>query len=287
MRIVRTIAEMRAVSRERRALGARIGLVPTMGYLHEGHLSLARACRAGTDVAVASIFVNPAQFGPKEDLRTYPRDLERDAGLLEREGVDYVFYPEPAEMYPEGYRTYVEVEDLQDRLCGRSRPGHFRGVATVVLKLLNIVRPEVAYFGWKDAQQVIILKKMAADLDLDVRIEALPLVRDADGLALSSRNSYLSAEERKAALVLSRSLAEAGRSVEAGEQDIGVVAGRIREAVAAEPLARLDYAEIVDLATLLPLERFDREALIAMAVYVGRTRLIDNVRISPAGKDRT
>lgn len=285
MRIVRTVAEMKTLSRERRALGARIGLVPTMGYLHEGHLSLVRACRTGTDVTVVSIFVNPAQFGPKEDLGSYPRDLERDAGLLEREGADIVFYPEPPEMYPEGYRTYVEVEDLQDRLCGRSRPGHFRGVSTVVLKLFNIVRPDVAYFGWKDAQQVIILKKMAADLDLDVRIEALPLVRDADGLALSSRNSYLSAEERRAALVLSRSLAEAGRSVEEGERDAGIVAGRIREAVAAEPLARLDYAEIVDPATLNPLSRIDRKALVAMAVYFGRTRLIDNVRIAPAGKD--
>ncbi len=281
MRIVRTVAEMKAVSRELRERGGRIGLVPTMGFLHEGHLSLVRECRAKSDVTVVSIFVNPAQFGPKEDLGSYPRDLERDAGLLEKEGVDYVFYPEPSDMYSEGYRTYVDVEDLEDRLCGRSRPGHFRGVCTVVLKLFNIVRPDVAYFGWKDAQQVIILRRMAADLDLDVRVEALPLVRDADGLALSSRNSYLSAEERKAALVLSRSLAEARRMVEAGERDSGVILARIREAVAAEPLARLDYVEAVDPASLRPVDRVEGETLVAMAVYIGRTRLIDNVRLAP------
>ena len=281
MRIVRTVAEMKAVSREHRARGERIGLVPTMGFLHEGHLSLVRECRAKTDVTVVSIFVNPAQFGPKEDLGSYPRDLERDAALLEKEGVDFVFHPEPSDMYPEGYRTYVAVEDLEEGLCGRSRPGHFRGVCTVVLKLFNIVRPDVAFFGWKDAQQVIVLRKMAADLDCDVRVEALPLVRDADGLALSSRNSYLSAEERKAALVLSRSLAEARRMVEAGERDAGVILGRIRKTVAGEPLARLDYVELVDLANLRPLNRIDGEALLAMAVFVGRTRLIDNVRLAP------
>ncbi len=282
MRIVRSVAEMKAVSREHRARGERIGLVPTMGFLHEGHLSLVRECRAKSDVTVVSIFVNPAQFGPKEDLGSYPRDLEGDAGRLEKAGVDYVFHPEPSDMYPEGYRTYVAVEELEDRLCGRSRPGHFRGVCTVVLKLFNIVRPDVAFFGWKDAQQVIILKKMAADLDLAVRVEALPLVRDADGLALSSRNSYLSTEERNAALVLSRSLAEARRMVEAGERDANVILGGIRKAVAGEPLARLDYVELVDLANLRPLARLDAEALLAMAVFIGRTRLIDNVRLAPA-----
>lgn len=282
MRIVRSVAEMKAVSREHKARGERIGLVPTMGFLHEGHLSLVRECRAKSDVTVVSIFVNPAQFGPKEDLASYPRDLERDTAFLEKEGVDYVFHPEPTDMYPEGYRTHVAVEELEDRLCGRSRPGHFRGVCTVVLKLFNIVRPDVAFFGWKDAQQVIILKKMAADLDLDLRVEALPLVRDADGLALSSRNSYLSAEERKAALILSRSLAEARRMVEGGERDANVILGGIRKAVAGEPLARLDYVELVDLANLRPLVRIDGEALLAMAVFIGRTRLIDNVRLAPA-----
>ena len=279
MKIIRTVAEMTALSREIRALGKRIGLVPTMGSLHEGHISLVRECRAKSDITVVSIFVNPAQFGPKEDLGSYPRDLERDAGLLEKEGVDYVFHPEPLDMYPGGYRTYVTVEDLEDRLCGLSRPGHFRGVCTIVLKLFNIIRPDTAYFGWKDAQQVIILRRMVADLDLDVRVEALPLVRDADGLALSSRNSYLSAEERKAALILSRSLEDARRRIEEGERDAGRIVGRIEEAVAGEPRARLDYVAVVDPVSLRPLDRIDGEALIAMAVHVGRTRLIDNVRI--------
>jgi pantoate--beta-alanine ligase len=284
MRIVRTVEEMKAVSREHRARGERIGLVPTMGSLHEGHLSLVRECRAKADVTVVSIFVNPAQFGPGEDLASYPRDLERDAALLEKEGVDYLFNPEPSGMYPKGFRTFVEVGDLQDRLCGRSRPGHFRGVSTVVLKLFNIVRPDVAFFGWKDAQQVIILRKMAADLDLDVRVEALPPVRDADGLALSSRNSYLSAEERKAALVLSRSLGGARLLVEGGERDAGAVARSVAAAVAAEPLARLDYVEIVDPKDLGPVGRIEGEVLVALAAFIGRTRLIDNVRIAPAGK---
>jgi pantoate--beta-alanine ligase len=284
MRIVRTVEEMKAVSREHRARGKRIGFVPTMGSLHEGHLSLVRASRERTDTTVVSIFVNPAQFGPGEDLASYPRDLERDAALLEKEGVDYVFHPEPSGMYPEGFGTFVEVGDLQDRLCGHSRPGHFRGVCTVVLKLFNIVRPDAAFFGWKDAQQVIILRRMAADLDLDVRIEALPLVRDADGLALSSRNRHLSPEERGAALVLSRSLEDARRRVEEGEKDPGAVVRGVAEAVAIEPLARLDYVEAVDPVSLRPLDRIDGEALIAMAVYVGRTRLIDNIRIAPAGK---
>ena len=284
MRIVRTVEEMKAVSREHRARGKRIGFVPTMGSLHEGHLSLVRASRERTDTTVVSIFVNPAQFGPGDDLASYPRDLERDAALLEKEGVDYVFHPEPSGMYPEGFGTFVEVGDLQDRLCGHSRPGHFRGVCTVVLKLFNIVRPDAAFFGWKDAQQVIILRRMAADLDLDVRIEALPLVRDADGLALSSRNRHLSPEERGAALVLSRSLEDARCRVEEGEKDPGAVVRGVAEAVAIEPLARLDYVEVVDPVSLRPLDRIDGEALIAMAVYVGRTRLIDNIRIAPAGK---
>jgi pantoate--beta-alanine ligase len=206
MNILRSVADMKAFSRERRAAGATIGLVPTMGYLHEGHLSLVRACRANADVTVVSVFVNPAQFGPEEDLQSYPRDLRRDVEMVEREGADIVFAPPEDEMYPPGYRTFVEVHGLQDRLCGPSRPGHFRGVCTIVLKLFNIVRPDVAFFGWKDAQQLIILRKMARDLDLDVRVEGLPLVRDVDGLALSSRNSYLSADERRAALVLSKGL---------------------------------------------------------------------------------
>jgi pantoate--beta-alanine ligase len=209
MKILRNVADMKAFSRGRKATGTTIGLVPTMGYLHEGHLSLVRECRMNADLAVVSVFVNPTQFGPNEDLRSYPKDLRRDMEMLEREGVEVVFTPPENEIYPPGYRTFVEVDGLQNRLCGNSRPGHFRGVCTVVLKLFNIVRPDVAFFGWKDAQQLIILRRMARDLDLDVRVEGIPLVRDSDGLALSSRNSYLSPEERRAALVLSKGLREA------------------------------------------------------------------------------
>lgn len=285
MRIVRTVEEMKAAVRGRSARGERVGLVPTMGALHEGHLSLVRASRARTDVTVVSIFVNPAQFGPKEDLSRYPRDLAKDAALLEREGVDLVFHPEPGEIYPGSFRTYVEVTGLQDRLCGASRPGHFRGVCTVVLKLFEIVRPDVAFFGWKDAQQFLILRRMAEDLDLDVRLEALPLVRDADGVALSSRNAYLSAEERRAARVLSRSLGEAWRLVEAGERDAAAVLTRVRELIAAEPLVRLDYAEAVETTGLEPVARVENETLIALAAHVGKTRLIDNILIPGIRKD--
>jgi len=283
MNILRSVADMKAFSRERRAAGATIGLVPTMGSLHEGHLSLFRGCRANADVTVVSVFVNPAQFGPKEDLRSYPRNLRRDAEMAEREGVDIVFAPPEDEMYPPGYRTFVEVHGLQDRLCGQSRPGHFRGVCTIVLKLFNIVRPDVAFFGWKDAQQLIILRKMARDLDVDVRVEGLPLVRDAEGLALSSRNSYLSAEERHAALVLSKSLRKAEAMVGAGEKSAEAVIAKVIETIGKQPLARIEYVEIVSMEDLTPLERIDGGALVALAVTIGKTRLIDNIRISGKG----
>ena len=283
MNILRSVADMKAFSRERRAAGAMIGLVPTMGYLHEGHLSLVRGCRANADVTVVSVFVNPAQFGPKEDLRSYPRDLRRDVEVLEREGVDVVFTPPEDEVYPPGYRTFVEVHGLQDRLCGQSRPGHFRGVCTVVLKLFNIVRPDVAFFGWKDAQQLIILQRMARDLNLDVRVEGLPLIRDVDGLALSSRNSYLSAQERRAALVLSKGLREAEAMAGAGEKSAQAVIAKVIDTIGKEPLARIDYVEIVSLGDLAPLERIEGEALIVLAVFIGKTRLIDNIRISGKG----
>jgi len=276
MRTVRTVAGMKAALAELRAQGRTIGFVPTMGYLHEGHLSLVRECRKSADVTVASIFVNPLQFGPREDFRRYPRDPERDGSALEKEGVDILFLPSDREMYPEGYRTSVEVAGLQERLCGRTRPGHFRGVATVVLKLFNIVRPDWAFFGQKDAQQVVVLRRMAEDLNMDVEIRAMPTVREPDGLAMSSRNSYLSAEERRAALVLFRSLEEARRMFENGER----AASRLREclltSIASEPLAELDYAEVVDPDSLEPVERIEGEALVALAVYVGKTRLIDN-----------
>jgi pantoate--beta-alanine ligase len=231
-------------------------------------------------MTVVSIFVNPAQFGPGEDFQTYPRDFERDSMLLERAGIDAVFHPAAPEMYPPGFKTHVEVSDLQDRLCGRSRPGHFRGVSTVVLKLFEIVGPDVAFFGWKDAQQLIILRRMAADLDLDVEIAACPIVREPDGLAMSSRNTYLSAAERRAALVLPKCLAEARRLMEAGERDAGRLTAAARAVIEAEPQARIDYVEAVDVETLEPLSRLSGEVLVAAAVYVGKTRLIDNLRLS-------
>ena len=277
MKVVKSVSGMKAAVRSLKAKRLAIGFVPTMGYLHEGHLSLVRKCRKSADVSVVSIFINPLQFGPREDIRRYPRDFARDAGLLKREGVDFLFSPDDREMYPEDYRTTVEVSDLQDGLCGRSRPGHFKGVATVVLKLFNIVQPDVAFFGQKDAQQAVILRKMVEDLNLNVKIRILPIVREPDGLAMSSRNVYLNEEERRAALVLSRSLAEARRMFKRGERRTGVIVARLREMIAAEPLARVDYIEIVDHKDLSPVDLIRRDALAALAVFIGKTRLIDNI----------
>lgn len=279
MRTVTAIREMKALVATWREAGRTVGLVPTMGYLHEGHLSLVRGSKERCGATVVSIFVNPAQFGPGEDLQRYPRDLERDAAMLEKEGVDTLFVPAAEEIYPPGYRTTVEVHGLQDRLCGRTRPGHFRGVATVVLKLFNIVRPDVAFFGAKDAQQSVIVEKMTRDLDLDVEIAVCPIVREPDGLAMSSRNTYLSPDERRAATVLSRSLAEAERLVREGERNAARLAGRMNEIIAGEPLARLDYAEIVEAETLEPVVEVRGDTLLLLAVYIGRTRLIDNLRV--------
>ncbi|MEN6560700.1 MAG: pantoate--beta-alanine ligase [Acidobacteriota bacterium] len=279
MTIVKTVAEMKALCRGWRREGKRIGLVPTMGCLHEGHLSLVRASRERDDVTVVSIFVNPAQFGPKEDFQKYPRDLDKDAVCLRQAGVEALFHPDAAEMYPAGFRTYVQVEDLQDRLCGGSRPGHFRGVATVVLKLFNIVAPDRAYFGAKDAQQLVIVRRLARDLDLDVDVVACPLVREPDGLALSSRNAYLSPAERKAALVLSTALRWAEKAVAAGESDGARLVAGVRSVIEGEPLARIDYVEAVDPETLEPVAELRGEVLLALAVFVGATRLIDNVRL--------
>jgi len=276
MKVVKSVSRMKAAVRSLKAGRLTIGFVPTMGYLHGGHLSLVRKCRKSADVTVVSIFVNPLQFGPQEDLRRYPRNFARDAGLLRREGVDFLFCPGDRDMYPEGYRTTVEVGGLQDGLCGRSRPGHFKGVATVVLKLINIVEPDVAFFGQKDAQQAVILQKMAGDLNLNVKIRILPTVREPDGLAMSSRNVYLSEEERRAALVLSRSLAEARRMCKSGERRAGVILARLREMIAAEPLAMVDYIEIVDRRDLSPVDLIGGDVLAALAVFFGRTRLIDN-----------
>jgi pantoate--beta-alanine ligase len=279
MKVVKTIAGMKALARQWKQEGQRIGLVPTMGYLHEGHLSLVRESKKRADVTVVSIFVNPTQFGPNEDFKKYPRDLEKDSAYLKKAGVDCLFYPDAAEIYPPGYRTFAEVQGLQDKLCGKSRPGHFRGVVTVVLKLFDIVGPDLAFFGAKDAQQVLIIGKMAVDLDLDVEVVTCPIVREPDGLALSSRNAYLSPEERKAALVLSISLRWAERAVAAGERDAAKVVAGIRSAIEAEPLARIDYVEAVNPETLEAVAEIRGDVLIALAVFVGSTRLIDNVRL--------
>ena len=279
MRIITSLRQMKEASARLRAAGRTIGLVPTMGYLHPGHLSLVRASKKTIDATVVSIFVNPTQFGPREDLSKYPRDFARDAQMLRAEGADILFIPRAADMYPSGYKTFVEVLDLQNKLCGRSRPIHFRGVCTVVLKLFNIVLPDKAFFGQKDAQQAVIIRRMAGDLDLDVEIEVKPIIRDADGLALSSRNAYLNPAERKAALVLTRSLKEAKMMVDQGQRKTAVLIGRIRSRLEDEPLARLDYAAVVDPAELEPLSLVKDRALIALAVFIGRTRLIDNVTV--------
>ncbi|MCU0243999.1 MAG: pantoate--beta-alanine ligase [Acidobacteria bacterium] len=280
MILVETAAGMKALSRGWKRAGKTVGFVPTMGYLHEGHLSLVRESKTRSDVTVVSIFVNPTQFGPNEDLAKYPRDLAKDAAYLERAGVDVLYHPPAREVYPPGYRTYVEVEGLQDKLCGRSRPGHFRGVATVVLKLFETVGPDLAFFGAKDAQQVLIIERMARDLDLGVEVVTCPLVREADGLALSSRNAYLSPEERQAALALSIGLRWAERAVAAGERDPAKVVAGIRAVLEAEPLARIDYVEAVDPGTLEPVAEMRGPVLVAVAAFVGSTRLIDNVRIA-------
>ncbi len=279
MTVVTSVAGMKALARRWKREGKKIGLVPTMGYLHEGHLSLVRESKARADVTVVSIFVNPAQFGPNEDFKKYPRDFDKDAAYLDRGGADCLFHPGAAEVYPPGYRTYVEVQGLQDKLCGRSRPGHFRGVATVVLKLFEIVLPDLAFFGAKDAQQVLIIRRMADDLDLDVEVVACPLVREPDGLALSSRNAYLGPDERKAALALSTGLRWAERAFGAGERDAARLVAGVRSVLEAEPLARVDYVEAVDPETLEPVAEVRGEVLVALAVFIGPTRLIDNVRL--------
>lgn len=277
MKKITNIKEMKDVVRDLKSQGKIIGFVPTMGYLHEGHLSLVRSSVRKADTTVVSIFVNPTQFGQKEDFKEYPRDIKRDSACLEREGVDYLFFPDTEEMYPYGFKTYVEVQDLQTKLCGRSRPEHFRGVCTVVLKLFNIVNPDLAFFGQKDAQQAIILKNMARDLYLEVKIEVLPIVREKDGLALSSRNEYLDKRERQTALVLYRSLQKAKKMIMEGERKAAQIIEKMKELIGKEPLVEIDYVDIVDLDELSSVEAVGEEALIALAVYVGKTRLIDNM----------
>ncbi len=272
---------MKEYARAARAEELVIGLVPTMGALHEGHTALAKRARQECSRVIASVFVNPKQFGPKEDYKKYPRDLEKDAAELAAVGVDALFAPEAADVYPDGFRTYVNVEGISERLEGRSRPGHFRGVATVVLKLFEIVQPHFAYFGRKDAQQVRIISEMARDLNLDTEIVVCPIVREADGLALSSRNAYLSAEERKAARVLHRALEAARDELTAGVRDALQLQTVMRRVIETEPLALADYAEIVSAETFEPVVRVARPCYAVLAVFIGKTRLIDNLLIEP------
>ena len=283
MELVESVSQMMDLSRRWRQEGKTIGFVPTMGYLHEGHLSLVRQARRENDVVVVSIFVNPTQFGPGEDYERYPRDLNRDMDLLEPIGVEAVFVPSVEDMYPPGYRTYVEVEDITTRLCGASRPGHFRGVTTVCCKLFNIVRPHRAYFGKKDFQQYVVLRTMVVDLNMDLEIVPMPIVRESDGLAMSSRNTYLNQEEREAALCLSRSLKRAQELFAQGERRARVIREEVERIIRAEPLAKIDYVEVVDPDTFLPVEEVEEGTLVALAVKVGPARLIDNTQL---GVDR-
>ena len=281
MKIINTIAEIKDVVVRIKKDGRTIGLVPTMGYFHKGHLSLIRQARRDCDVLIVSIFVNPTQFGVGEDYKTYPRDLSRDCRLAEKEKVDYIFAPEASEMYAPDYAGFVEVEGLSRIMCGKNRPAHFRGVTTVVMKLFNLIQPDAAYFGQKDAQQAVIIRKMVSDLNMNLRIRILPIVREEDGLAMSSRNKYLSAEERKSAAVLYKALLRAQDEIAGGERDATKVSKKMTEMIQSEKLARLDYVAIVDPENLNTKPTIDRTVLIAIAAHIGRTRLIDNITVEP------
>ena len=274
MQVTTTVAETRALVKSWKKEGKTVGLVPTMGYLHEGHASLIRKCREENDIVVVSVFVNPTQFGPNEDLEAYPRDFQRDSALCESLGADLIFHPEPEEMYQDPC-AYVSIETLSENLCGRTRPIHFRGVCTVVSKLFHIVAPDKAYFGQKDAQQLAIIRKMVRDLNFDIEIVGCPIIREEDGLAKSSRNTYLNAQERQAALCLSRAV-KRGQELIAPGMDSEAVLSEMRKIIEAEPLAKIDYVSMVDALTMKDVEKVDRDVLVAMAVYIGKTRLIDN-----------
>lgn len=276
MIIVNTIDEVRRYVKQWRMEGKTIGFVPTMGYLHEGHRSLIERADNDNDIVVVSIFVNPTQFGPNEDLESYPRDMQRDSEVCKEAGADLMFNPEPSVMYEDNASTSVKVEGLSDELCGRSRPVHFGGVCLVVSKLFNIVLPDRAYFGQKDAQQLAIIKKMVRDLNFPVEIIGCPIVREKDGLAKSSRNTYLSETERDAALVLNRALLKGREAIEGGERDALAVKRIIKEVIKQEPLAKIDYVEIVDFDTVRKTDNIDKNVLVAIAVFIGKTRLIDN-----------
>ncbi len=280
MKICKTAEQVRALSRAARREGKRLGFVPTMGALHEGHLSLVRAAKAQSASVAVSIFVNPTQFGPKEDLTKYPRPFERDCELLENEGVDLLFAPSTEEMYPKGAVTWVDVEGLSQKLCGKSRPGHFRGVTTVVSKLFHIIEPDLAFFGQKDAAQAAIIRRMVRDLNFPVEIVVCPIVRELDGLAMSSRNAYLNPQERTSALVLNRSLLEIRNLFDRGETSANCLIEAGKRVLGREPGARLDYLEVVDPSGLEPIEAVTGAALVAIAAFVGNTRLIDNLLLS-------
>jgi pantoate--beta-alanine ligase len=277
MKITRAILEMRAASRAVRGQGQRLGLVPTMGALHEGHLALVRAAKSQCDVVAASIFVNPLQFGPSEDLSKYPRTFERDCERLEKEGVEFLFAPPVAEMYPGDALTYVNVEGLSEKLDGKSRPGHFRGVTTVVSKLFHIVEPDLAFFGQKDAAQAAIIRRMVRDLNIPVEIVVCPIVREPDGLAMSSRNVYLNGQQRESALLLNRSLAHIRELFQRGERNGTALIAAGKHVLGEDPSVRLDYFEIVNPETLDPVAEITQNALVAVAAYVGTTRLLDNI----------
>jgi pantoate--beta-alanine ligase len=279
MQIITSIKEMREITREARADGRTIAFVPTMGFLHEGHASLLREGRKRADLLVLSIFVNPTQFGAGEDFESYPRSLDRDAGIADKAGVDVIFVPDAREIYPQGYQTYVNVETLTQPLCGAARPGHFRGVTTVVVKLFNIVAPDIALFGEKDFQQLAVIRRMVADLNMDVEIVGMPIVREADGLAMSSRNSYLSPEERKSALCLSRCLAAVSDQYGKGVKRVEMLRKTAMDVLDSEPSAAVEYADFRHKDTLEEVDNACDDTLLALAVRIGKTRLIDNMVI--------
>ena len=279
MLIYGQIKQVREAVKEWKREGKSVGFVPTMGYLHEGHKSLIDAARRENDKVVVSIFVNPMQFGPTEDLDSYPRDLEKDSKYCESLGVDLIFHPEPSEMYHDDFSSYVDMSVLTEELCGLSRPVHFRGVCTVVNKLFNIVQPDRAYFGEKDAQQLAIIKHMVQDLNMDIEVVGCPIIREEDGLAKSSRNTYLSHEERKAALILSKTVA-LGKELAKTEKDANKVVEAMKKNIETEPLAKIDYVEAVDALSMAPVEKLEGTCMLAMAVYIGKTRLIDNTLIN-------
>jgi pantoate--beta-alanine ligase len=280
METILTAADMTAISRQAHREGKRVGFVPTMGALHQGHLSLVRAAREQTDIVVTSIFVNPTQFGPTEDFSKYPRTFEKDSAMLAAEKTDYIFSPSVEEMYPKDATTWVDVEGLSGKLDGRSRPGHFRGVTTVVSKLFNIVQPDMAFFGQKDAAQVAVIRKMARDLNFGVQIVVCPIIRESDGLAMSSRNAYLTPEQRKQALVLSQALKKVEKLAAEGERNAEKLIAMGKQAIAEEPAVRLDYFEAVNPDTLEQVADLSQGTLVAVAAYVGTTRLIDNLLLS-------